>query len=180
MNGKPSNPYRRSPWPNPPEQCPVALFHSKEYTMTPQRQHLTAILLGTLTAGFALAQSPGGGMMGGGTKPTMMGGQQGSQMMGGQMMKPEMMRGMVGTMTQMHQMMQKMAGTMEHGGQGMDMKAMADMSKMMDDMAGMMQNMAARMRDGKMDQAMLKTMNERLDAMGKSLKPMQHVHDTKP
>lgn len=147
--------------------------------MQSQRRYLTTILLGTLAVGFALAQSPGGGMMGGGTKTNMMGGQQGSQMMGGQMMKPEMMRGMVGTMTQMHQMMQKMAGTMEHGGQGMDMKAMTDMAKMMDELAGMMQNMAARMRDGKVDQTMLKTMNERMDAMGKSLKPMQQTHEAK-
>jgi hypothetical protein len=49
-------------------------------------------------------------------------------------------------------------------------QSMADMSKMMDDMGGMMQNMAAGMREGKMDHAMFKTMNEQMEAMGKSIK----------
>lgn len=142
------------------------------------KKHLIAILLGTLVAGFALAQSSGGGMMGG-TKPNMMGGQMGSQMMGGQMMKAEMMRGMVGTMNQMHQMMEKMAGTMEQG-QGMDAKAVADMSKTMDDMAGMMKNMAAGMRDGRMDAAMLKSMNDRLEVMSKSMKTVESKPTAKP
>ncbi len=102
-------------------------------------------------------------------------------------MNPEMMHGLAGTMTQMHQMMEKMAGTMEQG-QGMNTKAM---SKMMDDMAGMMKNMATRMRDGRMDQPMLKRMNERMDGMGRSMKSMSdrpmmgkdghqdHDHETK-
>ena len=140
--------------------------------MTLQRKHLTTLLISTLAAGFVLAQAPGGNMMGG-TNNNMMGGTQGSQAMAGQMMNPEMMRGLSGTMTQMHQMMQQMAGTMKDHGHGMGPKSMADMSKMMDDMGGMMQNMAAGMRDGKMDHAMFKTMNEQMDAMGKSMKHMK-------
>ena len=79
--------------------------------MTVQRKHLTALLIGTLTAGFALAQAPEGHMMGGNNN-NMMEGKQGSQMMTGPMMNSEMMHGMSGTMTHMHRMMQHMAGTM--------------------------------------------------------------------
>jgi hypothetical protein len=138
----------------------------------------STIALTLLSTGFAMAQMPGGGMPGG-TNPTMMGGQMGSQMMSGQMMKAEMMRGMVGTMNQMHQMMEKMAGAMGQS-QGMDMKAVADMSKMMDDMAVMMKNMAARMRDGHMDAAVLKNMNDRLAGMSKSLMAMDAKPTSKP
>ncbi len=129
----------------------------------------TVFLVGT--TGAALAQMPGGGM-GPGSNPSMMSGSMASQMMGGQMMKAEMMRGMVGTMNQMHQMMEKMAGAMERS-QGKDAKTVAEMSKMMDDMAGMMKTMATRMRDGRMDAALLKTTNERLEGMGKSLAAME-------
>jgi hypothetical protein len=150
----------------------------KEFTMTVQRNFLTALLIGTLTAGLALAQSPEGNMMGG-KKDNMMGGKQGAQMMTGPMMNSEMRRGMSGTMTHMHRMMQQMAGTMEHHGHGMDMNSMTDMSKMMDDMGGMMQNMATHMRDGNLDHAMLRTMNEQMDAMGKSMRHMESHHETK-
>jgi hypothetical protein len=75
----------------------------------------------------------------------------------------------------MHQMMEKMAGAMERN-QAKDPKTVADMSGMLDDMAGMMKNMAARMRDGRMDAAQLKSTNERLEAMGKSLSAL----DPKP
>jgi len=36
--------------------------------------------------------------------------------------------------------------------------------------------MAARMQEGKLDHAMLTTMNEQMDDMGKSMKRMQHPH----
>lgn len=130
------------------------------------------LALSLLSTGFAMAQMSGGGMTGGSTKPATMSGQMASQMMGGQMMKAEMMRGMVGTMNQMHQMMEKMAGTLERS-QGKDPKTVAEMSRMMDAMAGMLKTMAARMRDGRMDAALLKTTNERLEAMGKSLAAME-------
>lgn len=136
--------------------------------MIPQRQHLTTILLGTLTAGFALAQMPGGGVTGGGTKTNMMGGQQGAQMMGGQMMKSEMMGGMVGTLNQMHQLMEQLAGTMGHD---LNMKQMGQVAKMMDDMSGMMKTMAVQCREGKMDAAQLKIMNQRLETMKKIMGP---------
>ena len=154
--------------------------------MTHQRTHLTALLIGALTAGFALAQAPGGSrmggtnnnntMMGGTGNNTMMGGTQGSQAMGGQMMNPETMRGLSGTMTQMQQMMRQMAGTVEHHGHSLDPRSMADLSKMMDDMGGMMQNMASGMRDGKMDHALFQTMNERMGVIGKSLKHLKYRH----
>jgi len=74
--------------------------------MTTQRKHLATLLISMLAAGFVLAQAPGGNMMGGsnnnmmcGTNNNMMGGTQGSQAMAGQMMNPEMMRGLSGTMT---------------------------------------------------------------------------------
>lgn len=143
-----------------------------------QKNHLTALLIGTLTAGIALAQTPDGNRMDG-TKKGMMKGRQGHQVMAGPMMQPDMMHGMSGTMNHMHQMMQRMSGIMEHHGRGMDMKSMGDMSKMMDDMGGMMQAMAARMRDGKMDHAMLKTMNERLEGMGKSMQHMEQSPQSK-
>lgn len=143
--------------------------------MTVQRKHLIALLVSALTAGVVLAQAPGGNMMGG-TNNNMMGGTQGSQAMAGQMMNPEMMRGLSGTMTQMHQMMQQMAGTVEHHGRGMGPQSMADMSKMMEEMGGMMQNMAAGMREGKIDHGMFKTMNEQMDVMGKSIKHMKTTH----
>ena len=151
--------------------------------MTTQRKHLTTLLISVLATGFVLAQAPGGNMMGGsnnsmmgGTNNNMMGGSQGSQAMAGQMMNPEMMRGLSGTMTQMHQMMQQMAGTVEHHGRGMGPQSMADMSKMMEEMGGMMQNMAAGMREGKIDHGMFKTMNEQMEVMGKSIKHMKTTH----
>ena len=143
--------------------------------MTVQRKHLIALLVSALTAGVVLAQAPGGNMMGG-TNNNMMGGTRGSQSMAGQMMNPEMIHGLSGTMTQMHQMMQQMAATVEHHGRGMGPQSMADMSKMMEEMGGMMQNMAAGMREGKMDHAMFKTMNEQMEAMGKSIKHMKTTH----
>ena len=143
--------------------------------MTVQRKHLIALLVSALTAGVVLAQAPGGNMMGG-TNNNMMGGTRGSQSMAGQMMNPEMIHGLSGTMTQMHQMMQQMAATVEHHGRGMGPQSMADMSKMMDDMGGMMQNMAAGMREGKIDHGMFKTMNEQMEVMGKSIKHMKTTH----
>jgi hypothetical protein len=116
--------------------------------MTRTQRTAFTISLSLLSAGFAMAQMSGGGMTGGGTKPGMMGGQMGSQMM------------------------EKMAGAMERS-QGKDGKTVAEMSKMMDDMAGMMKTMAARMRDGRMDAALLKTTNDRLEVMGKSLAAME-------
>jgi methyl-accepting chemotaxis protein len=146
-----------------------------EYNMTVQRKHLIALLVSALTAGVVLAQAPGGNMMGG-TNNNMMGGTRGSQSMAGQMMNPEMIHGLSGTMTQMHQMMQQMAATVEHHGRGMGPQSMADMSKMMEEMGGMMQNMAAGMREGKIDHGMFKTMNEQMDVMGKSIKHMKTTH----
>jgi len=73
-------------------------------------------------------------------------------------------------------MMQQMAGAMEHHGRAMGPKSMEDMSKMMEEMGGMMQNMATGMREGKMDHAMFKTMNEQMDAMSKSIKHMKITH----
>jgi hypothetical protein len=127
------------------------------------------------TAGAAMAQMAGGGMTGQGAKPGTMTSQMGSRMMGGQMMQAEMMHGMVGTMTQMNQIMERMAGSM---GQGMDMRTLAGMSRMMEDMAGMMKEMAARMRDGKMSEAMLKRMNERMASMTKAMAALQAKGDT--
>jgi len=135
--------------------------------MTVQRKHLIALLVSALTAGVVLAQAPGGNMMGG---------TRGSQSMAGQMMNPEMIHGLSGTMTQMHQMMQQMAATVEHHGRGMGPQSMADMSKMMEEMGGMMQNMAAGMREGKIDHGMFKTMNEQMEVMGKSIKHMKTTH----
>ena len=112
----------------------------------------------------------------GGTNNNMMGGTRGSQSMAGQMMNPEMIHGLSGTMTQMHQMMQQMAATVEHHGRGMGPQSMADMSKMMEEMGGMMQNMAAGMREGKIDHGMFKTMNEQMEVMGKSIKHMKTTH----
>jgi methyl-accepting chemotaxis protein len=146
-----------------------------EYNMTVQRKHLIALLVSALTAGVVLAQAPGGNMMGG-TNNNMMGGTRGSQSMAGQMMNPEMMHGLSGTMTQMHQMMQQLAATVEHHGRGMGPQSMADMSKMMEEMGGMMQNMAAGMREGKIDHGMFKTMNEQMEVMGKSIKHMKTTH----
>jgi methyl-accepting chemotaxis protein len=146
-----------------------------EYNMTVQRKHLIALLVSALTAGVVLAQAPGGNMMGG-TNNNMMGGTRGSQSMAGQMMNPEMIHGLSGTMTQMHQMMQQMAATVEHHGRGMGPQSMADMSKMMEEMGGMMQNMAAGMREGKIDHGMFKTMNEQMEVMGKSIKHMKTTH----
>jgi len=146
--------------------------------MTMLKSYLISIFLGTLTAGIALAQAPEGKMMGD-KKNNMMEGKKGSQMMTMPMMNPEMMRGMCGTMNQMHQMMQQMAGTLEHHGHSMDMKSMDEMAKMMADMGGMMHNMATHMRDGKMDAAMLKTMKEQMDTMGKSLKCNETTQKTK-
>jgi len=143
--------------------------------MTVQRKHLIALLVSALTAGVVLAQAPGGNMMGG-TNNNMMGGTRGSQSMAGQMMNPEMIHGLSGTMTQMHQMMQQMAATVEHHGRGMGPQSMADMSKMMEEMGGMMQNMAAGMREGKIDHGMFKTMNEQMEVMGKSIKHMKTTH----
>jgi methyl-accepting chemotaxis protein len=136
---------------------------------------LIALLVSALTAGVVLAQAPGGNMMGG-TNNNMMGGTRGSQSMAGQMMNPEMIHGLSGTMTQMHQMMQQMAATVEHHGRGMGPQSMADMSKMMEEMGGMMQNMAAGMREGKIDHGMFKTMNEQMEVMGKSIKHMKTTH----
>jgi methyl-accepting chemotaxis protein len=146
-----------------------------EYNMTVQRKHLIALLVSALTAGVVLAQAPGGNMMGG-TNNNMMGGTRGSQSMAGQMMNPEMIHGLSGTMTQMHQMMQQLAATVEHHGRGMGPQSMADMSKMMEEMGGMMQNMAAGMREGKIDHGMFKTMNEQMEVMGKSIKHMKTTH----
>ena len=143
--------------------------------MTVQRKHLIALLVSALTAGVVLAQAPGGNMMGG-TNNNMMGGTRGSQSMAGQMMNPEIIHGLSGTMTQMHQMMQQMAATVEHHGRGMGPQSMADMSKMMEEMGGMMQNMAAGMREGKIDHGMFKTMNEQMEVMGKSIKHMKTTH----
>ncbi|WP_243317110.1 hypothetical protein [Geothrix paludis] len=117
------------------------------------------------TTGAAMAQMAGGGMNGGTSSGSMMTGQMGAQMMGSQMMTAEMMHGMAGTMTQMHQIMETMAGAM---GPAMDMKTMSGMSTVMDDMAAMMKDMAARMRAGQMDEAMLKRMNTRMADMAKT------------
>lgn len=121
-------------------------------------------------AGSAMAQMAGGGMNGGSPSGSMMSGQMGAQMMGSQMMTTEMMHGMAGTMTQMHQIMETMAGAM---GPAMDTKTLSGMSSVMDDMATMMKDMAARMRAGQMDAAMLKRMNARLADLAKTAEGFQ-------
>ena len=121
-------------------------------------------------AGTAMAQMAGGGMNGGSPSRSMMSGQMGAQMMGSQMMTTEMMHGMAGTMTQMHQIMETMAGAM---GPAMDMKTMSGMSAVMDDMAATMKDMAARMRTGQMDESMLKRMNAHLADMAKTAEGFQ-------
>ena len=122
------------------------------------------------TAGAAMAQMAGGGMNGSSPTGSMMSGRMGAQMMGSQMMTTEMMHGMAGTMTQMHQIMETMAGAM---GPAVDMKTLSGMSTVMDDMAGMMKDMAARMRAGQMDEAMLKRMNARLTDMARTAEGFQ-------
>jgi len=127
---------------------------------------LTTAMFIACSAGAAMAQMSGGGMGGSGSTSSMMSGAMSAQMMGGQMMKSDMMSGMAGTMLQMQQVMEKMAGSM---GQAMDTKKMSSLSDSMDDLAGMMTDMAARMRSGKMDDAMLARMNARMAAMNKVL-----------
>lgn len=143
--------------------------------MTPKKQYMAATLFGMLATGFAMAQMPGEGGRPGGSNTNFMVGEHGAQMMGEGMMRSEMLHGMVGTMSQMQDIMQKMAGTVGQGPLGANAKSMTDMSTQMQDMAGMMKNMATHLRGGKMDQAMLKDMNERLKTMGKALEPMQHT-----
>lgn len=138
--------------------------------MSSTTRFLTTAAFIACTAGAAMAQMAGGGMTGSGTKPGMMTSQMGSQMMGSQMMTTEMMHGMAGTMTQMHQIMETMAGAM---GPAMDLKTMTGMSTVMDDMAGMMKDMASRLRNGQMDEAMLKHMNARMATMTRTMATFQ-------
>lgn len=138
--------------------------------MSRTTRFLTTSALLAFAAGTAMAQMAGGGMSGGTTSGRMMSGQMGAQMMGSQMMTTEMMHGMAGTMTQMHQIMETMAGAM---GPAVDMKSMSGMSVVMDDMAAMMKDMAARMRTGQMDEAMLKRMNARLAGLAKTAEGFQ-------
>ncbi len=117
-------------------------------------------------AGAAMAQMAGGGMGGSGASSGTMSGAMSAQMMGGQMMKADMMSGLAGTMMQMDQMMQKVAGRM---GQPMDMKAMMACSGTLNDLSGMMKELSVQMRVGKMDPALVKRMNARMAAMSRSL-----------
>ena len=83
-----------------------------------------------------------------------------------------MMKGMVGTMTQMNLMMQRMSGVM--GSQtGTDMKGMMEMSGMMDDMSKLMKEMAHQMKKGQMPKELMTRMHERMDAMNKRMDALQ-------
>jgi hypothetical protein len=117
-------------------------------------------------AGVALAQMAGGGMGGSGTSSGMMSAAMGAQMMGGQMMKADMMSGLAGTMMQMDQMMQKMAGRLR---QPMDRKAMRAISGALADLSGMMKELSSQMGSGKMDPDLVERMNVRMAALGRSL-----------
>ncbi len=134
--------------------------------MSRATRFLTTAVFIAFSAGAAMAQMPGGGMGGSGSSTTMMPASMGRQMMGGEMMKSSMTGGMTGTMLQMQQIMEKMAGSM---GQAIKRKQMSSLSDSMDDLAGMMKEMAARMRNGKMDEAMLARMNARMAAVSKVL-----------
>ncbi len=94
------------------------------------------------------------------------------QMTGGQMMSPEMMRDMSGMMKQMNDLMQKMSHTMEHR-TVTDHAMMQDMGKMMHEMAGQMNEMGTHMEKGKMDEATVKKMHEKMQAMNRKLDEIQ-------
>ncbi|MCL5022431.1 MAG: hypothetical protein M1497_03530 [Nitrospirae bacterium] len=124
---------------------------------------LTGLLILGLLVPYSLAQK---GDTGG-----VMEGQKGG-MEKGQMMSREMLQNMTGMMSQMDELLEKMAHPMGHR-TITEHRTMDEMGRIMRDMAAQMNEMATHMEKGSMDQATVGKMHEKMKAARESIEKLR-------